>query len=242
MCVEVGRIKEMTRHPVKSMTGEKVQHTKVMPYGLYGDRSHVLLDEKESFLTITQFADLVQYQASFSGSESLDAYPEPQIVTPNGQKYMWSDLEWLKEIESKSLRQLSRKSYHPEHVPIGPIEEEHLLIVTDASLQSLSQSWGEDVDDRRFRPNLEINLYEKTPFVEKEWVGKFLRIGEEVILEVVKPCERCMIITVDPEDGTKQPGLLKKLVKEQNNVFGVYARVIQKGEISTGDRVFVTEQ
>ncbi|MBN8209700.1 MOSC domain-containing protein [Bacillus sp. NTK071] len=240
--MEVGKIKEITRHPVKSMTGERVQHTKVMPYGLYGDRSHALLDEKQSFLTITQCAELVQYQASFSGPESLDAYPEPEIVAPNGRSYMWHDVEWLNEIERKSLRQLSRKSYHPEHVPIGPIEEEHLLVVTDASLQSLSRSWGKEVDDRRFRPNLEINLFEKTPFVEKEWVGKFLRIGEEVILEVVKPCERCMIITVDPEDGTKQPGLLKKLVKEQNNLFGIYARVKQTGEIATGDRVIVVDQ
>ncbi|TKD72552.1 MOSC domain-containing protein [Pseudalkalibacillus hwajinpoensis] len=240
--MEVGIIKEMTRHPVKSMTGEKVQRTKVMPYGLYGDRSHALLDEKESFLTITQFAELVQYQASFSGPESLEAYPEPQIVTPNGQTYMWSDSEWLKDIERSSSRLLARKSYHPEHVPIGPIEEEHLLLVTDASLQSLSHSWGKEIDDRRFRPNLVISLFEKTPFVEKEWEGKFLRIGQEVMIEVVKPCERCMIITVDPEDGTKQPGLLKKLVKEQNNLFGMYARVKQTGEITTGDRVFITEQ
>lgn len=32
----VGHIQEITRHPVKSFTGEQVQKTKVMDYGLYG--------------------------------------------------------------------------------------------------------------------------------------------------------------------------------------------------------------
>ncbi|WP_347551969.1 MOSC N-terminal beta barrel domain-containing protein [Pseudalkalibacillus hwajinpoensis] len=237
----VGVTKEITRHPVKSMTGEKVNQTQVMKYGLYGDRSHALLEESGSFLTITQFAQLVQYRASFSGVESLEAYPEPVIVTPAGQTYRWLDYDWLNEIEKKLLKQLTRKSYRPEHVPIGPIEDEHLLIVTDASLQSLSTSWGKHASARRFRPNLEISLLDKTPFIESEWKGKYLRIGEEVIIEVVKPCERCMIVTVDPENGTRQPDLLKKLVKEYRNEFGMYARVIRTGKINTGDGVYLIE-
>ncbi len=240
--MNVGTIKELTRHPVKSMTGETVTQTMVMNYGLYGDRSHALLDEKESFFTITQFPNLVQYQASFSGPESLEAYPEPLIVTPDGQEYKWSDTKWLSEIETSSLKQLSKISYHPESVPIGPIEEEHLLLVTDASLQSLSNAWGKEAEKSRFRPNLEISLHEKKPFVERGWEGKILQIGKKVKIEVVKPCERCMIITVDPETGTKQPALLKKLVKEHNNLFGMYARVIETGQIYIGDAVTILEQ
>ena len=237
--MKVGTINEIMRHPVKSMTGETVTQTMVMNYGLYGDRSHALLDEKESFFTITQFPNLVQYQASFSGPESLDAYPEPLIMTPEGQEYKWSDVKWLSEIETSSLKKLSKISYLPESVPIGAIEEEHLLLVTDSSLEALSHSLGNDVEKRRFRPNLEISLYDKNPFVEKEWEGKTLQIGQEVKIEVIKPCERCMIITVDPKTGTKQPALLKKLVKEHHNLFGMYARVVETGRIHNGDAVTI---
>ncbi len=49
----IGQIKEIVRHPVKSFRGESVQKTKVMEYGLYGDRSHVFMDETRpgKFLT-----------------------------------------------------------------------------------------------------------------------------------------------------------------------------------------------
>ncbi len=242
MIIQIGTISEMMRHPVKSMTGECVTQTMVMNYGLYGDRSHVILDEKESFFTITQFPPLVRYQASFSAPESLDAYPEPVITTPGGETYKWSDSTWLREIEEESSKQLTKKVYHPENVPIGPIEEEHLLIVTDASLDALSASWGKKTDERRFRPNLKISLLEKTPFVEETWEGKVLQIGKEVMIEIVKPCERCMIITVDPETGGKHPDLLKKVAKEHRNLFGMYAKVIQMGKINANDEVWIVDQ
>jgi uncharacterized protein len=242
MTIQIGTLSEIMRHPVKSMTGEAVTETMVMNYGLYGDRSHVILDEKQSFLTITQFPSLVLYQASFSAHESLDAYPEPAIVTPEGETFKWSNSTWLTELEEKTSKQLTKKVYHPEHVPIGPIEEEHLLIITDASLQALSESWGKQTDERRFRPNLKLDLLEKIPFVEQTWKGKVLRIGEEVLIEFVKPCERCMIITVDPKTGVKQPDLLKKVAKEHENFFGMYARVIRTGKISTSDEVWLLDK
>jgi uncharacterized protein YcbX len=35
----IGYIQEIMRYPVKSFQGESVQKTRVMDYGLYGDRS-----------------------------------------------------------------------------------------------------------------------------------------------------------------------------------------------------------
>lgn len=240
--MQVGIISEITRHPVKSMRGEKVQQTKVMSYGLYGDRSHALVDENDSFFTITQFPDLVRYKGVFSGPDSLSSYPEPIVITPDGEQYNWSDAQWLHEIEQKASKKLKRISYYPEHVPIGAIEEANLLIVTDASLKALSDSLGNEVDDRRFRPNLQIELTNYEPFVEQEWIGRTLQIGEGVKVEITGPCERCMIITVDPENGSKQPALLKKVVKQYRNHFGVYSRVVETGMIKAGDEVTVIEE
>ena len=74
---------------------------------------------------------------------------------------------------------------------------------------------------------------------EEDLIGKQIKIGTEVILEINKYCERCMIITVDPETGTRQPKLLKQLVKDQNNHFGLYASVIQTGTIYAGDVISI---
>ncbi|MCP8617242.1 MOSC domain-containing protein [Salirhabdus salicampi] len=240
----IGHIKEIVRHPVKSLRGESVKETKVMKYGLYGDRSHAYLDEtnKGDFLTITQFQEMVQYTARFSGEEAIDKYPEVEVITPDGTVYDWEDIELIKEIEKQSNRKISTRKYSPSYVPIGPIAVEHILLATDASLNKLEQLWGkDDVDLRRFRPNLFLSLKEKKPFIEEEWIGRRIKIGSEVEMEFVGHCKRCMIITVNPENAEKDPSLHKTIIKERNNNFGVYASVIKTGDIQVDDEVHLLD-
>ncbi|MEH7535397.1 MOSC N-terminal beta barrel domain-containing protein, partial [Bacillus toyonensis] len=218
----IGELKEIVRHPIKSFRGENVQQTYIASYGLYGDRSHAFLDETRpgKYLTATQLPEMIGYTASFIGEESLDIYPPIKIISPEGKIYKWGDQELLKELEQKSNRQIEGIQYSPQQVPLGAIEEEHVLIVTDTSLQKMSNLWGQDVNHRRFRPNLIFSLYENIPFAEDTWFGKCIRIGE-VELEIVRHCERCMIITIDPNTLTLETTLLKTIVQKRNNHFGV---------------------
>jgi uncharacterized protein len=87
----IGHIKEIVRYPVKSFNGESVQKTKVMEYGLYGDRSHAFLDKTRpgKFLTITQFPEMVRYKARFVGEELMEEYPRVEITTPEGKVVDW---------------------------------------------------------------------------------------------------------------------------------------------------------
>lgn len=240
----IGHIKEIMRHPVKSFYGESVKKTRIMEYGLYGDRSHAFLDEKREgkFLTITQFPEMTKYKAKFVGKESLDKYPEVEITTPDGKFFYWDDEELIKEIENKSKRKISPIKYTPSHVPMGAIEEEHIQLVTDASLEELKEISGKkEIDYRRFRPNLFVSLKEKIPFIEEKWFGRRVRIGNKVEIELKRNCERCMIITVNPESADRDSALLKTVVKERDNFFGVYASVIKTGEIHVGDELFLLE-
>lgn len=235
----IGYIKEIVRHPVKSFYGESVQKTKVMHYGLYGDRSHAFLDETRpgKYLTITQFPEMALYKAKFAGDESLENYPKVEVTTPDGKVFDWRDEELIKQLENKSKRAVSPVQYSPSHVPFGAIEEEHLQLVTDASLHKMKEIWGKETDHRRFRPNLVISLNEKVPFIEETWFGKRLKIGNDVEIDLKRHCERCMIITVNPDTAEKDSTLLKTMVKERNNFFGVYATVIKTGAIQVGDEI-----
>lgn len=241
----IGHIKEIIRHPVKSFSGENVKETRVMEYGIYGDRSHAFLDETrpEKFLTITQFPEMVRYKARFVGEESIEEYPKVEIVTPEGKVFNWANEALIKEIEVKSKRRISPITYMPSHVPLGAIEEEHIQLVTDASINQLKELWGTtEVDFRRFRPNLFIDLQEKIPFIEEQWFGRRIRIGSKVEIQLKRHCERCMIITVDPDNAQKDPSLLKTVVKERNNHFGVYASVLKTGQIHVGDEVLLLNE
>ncbi|KIL49100.1 MOSC domain-containing protein [Jeotgalibacillus campisalis] len=239
----IGYVKEITRYPVKSFQGEKVEKTQVMDYGLYGDRSHAFKDEsrKDKFLTITQCHPMAQYKAEFSGGEPLDFFPPLTITMPDGTKKKWGDPEIQEGLEALSGRPLSQVTYSPAHVPIGAIEEAHLLLITSSSLDRLSQVKGESVDGRRFRPNLVIDLLDDLPYSEENWVGKTLVIGENVQIRLTSTCTRCMIITVHPESAEKDSSILSTVIKERNNQFGVYASVLQSGEIRTGDEIHLTE-
>lgn len=240
----IGHIKEIVRHPVKSFRGESVPTSKIMEYGFYGDRSHAYLDDTKNgdFLTITQFQEMVGYQARFVGEESMHEYPRVEVTTPDGKTFDWEDQELIKEMEDKSERKISTRQYTPSHVPIGPIAVEHVLLATDASLQKVQELWGKDeVDLRRFRPNLFISLLDKQPFIEEEWIGRRIRIGTEVEMHFVGHCVRCMIITVNPDTAKRDPSLHKTLIKENNNNFGVYASVVKTGDIRLDDEVHLLD-
>ena len=139
-----------------------------------------------------------------------------------------------------NCRKISSLTYPPSHVPIGPIAVEQILLVTDASINKLKEIRGnEEIDHRRFRPNLIISLEEEEPFVEEKWIGKRLKIGEEVEIEINLHCPRCMIITVDPDSAELDPSIQKTVVKERNNNFGVYASVKKTGQIHVGDAILL---
>mgnify|MGYP002655726281 CR=1 FL=1 len=237
----IGHIKEIVRYPVKTFYGESVKKTNVMDYGLYGDRSHAYLDESRpgKYLTITQFPKMVRYKAEFTGEENENLFPPVRITTPDGKRIPWDDKELLKEMEDHSSRKITPVKYSPVHVPVGAIEEENILLVTDASLQKMKEMWGkEKMDFQRFRPNLVISLIKEDPFAEEKWFGKTMKIGSAEI-KVKRHCERCMIITVDPESGERDSSLHKKVISERDNHFGVYSSVMKTGEISAGDAVYL---
>ena len=58
--LKIGQIDRIIRYPVKSFSGDHVRVIRVMNYGLYGDRSHAIIDQSrgEKFLTITQFPEM----------------------------------------------------------------------------------------------------------------------------------------------------------------------------------------
>ena len=239
----IGYIRDIVRYPVKSFRGESVNKTNVMNYGLYGDRSHAYLDESRpgKYLTITQFPEMVRYKAGFMGEENLNKYPPARITAPDGKQVPWNDEQLIKELEQRASAEITPVQYSPIHVPEGAIEEENILVVTDASLMKMKELWGkEELDFQRFRPNLVLSMIKYEPFMEDQWCGKTMKIGD-VELKVKRHCERCMIITVDPESGDRDPSLHKTVISERNNHFGVYVTVLKTGEIAAGDEVYLFE-
>ena len=97
---------------------------------------------------------------------------------------------------------------------------------------------------RRFRPNLVIDG-DMAPWTEDTW--RRIRVGTSV-LRIVKPCERCVMTTQDPNTGVQtdrhEPlATLGKLHRSARGriIFGQNAVVEQEGTVVLGDTIEVLE-
>jgi len=74
-------------------------------------------------------------------------------------------------------------------------------------------------------------------FVENAWIGQVLRIGESVRLSVTGPCPRCVMTTLPQGDLPKDSGILRTVAQHNRANVGVYACVLQGGNVRRGDSV-----
>ena len=116
---------------------------------------------------------------------------------------------------------------------VAPI---HLL--TTASLGALGP--GERFDRRRFRPNIVI---ETLPGVaglpEAEWSGRTIRIGGATLRGTI-PTMRCVMVTLPQPGLPKDPAVLRSIVREAGQNFGLYAEVAAGGPVAVGAPVLLS--
>jgi len=112
------------------------------------------------------------------------------------------------------------------------------LVTTEASLADLNRRLDLPVSMNRFRPNLVVSGGE--PWAEDRW--RHLRVGA-IPFDVVKPCGRCAVITVDQASGVKGVEPLRTLARfrtlEGRVVFGQNLIHRGAGRLRIGDRVTV---
>jgi uncharacterized protein YcbX len=236
---KVGLVSELKRYPIKSFAGEVKLEAELAAYGLVGDRKYAFIDEgKEGFaryITARQIPQMLQYKAQWE--ENKGGLPSVKVTSPQGTVFHWDD-ELLMEIQKFSTRKISKLSCEPEGSDLMAVDNESVLVITDASLRKLEQLWGKPLDQRRFRANIIITLLEDTPFIEAQWVGRKLQIGDAVLQFNVE-CERCTMVTLDPDHIVKDATLLEKLINERKQNFGVYAAVVKPGRTRQGDAVYL---
>jgi uncharacterized protein YcbX len=115
----------------------------------------------------------------------------------------------------------------------------HLL--TTATIERLRALYPEGrFEVRRFRPNVVVGTApDRQGFVENDWIGQTLAIGDEVRLRITGPCPRCVMITLPQGDLPKDAGILRTAAQHNQANVGVYADVVKGGTVRRGDDVTV---
>ncbi|ULL15916.1 MOSC domain-containing protein [Paenibacillus sp. H1-7] len=236
MSVIVGEISEIVRYPVKSFAGERLEKCTIEAYGLYGDRFGAFFDPAkvgwESYVTARTIPQMLGYQASLVEDQVL-------VKSPDGRTFAWNG-QLLEEIQRYTRKTISMTEYRApnlESPELMSVDSASILIVTDTSLHKLEAIWNKPLNPRRFRANLVVTL-EGDVKDESEWIGKRLRVGDSE-LQVDSYCERCAMITIDPDTLERDSTLLRKVNEEMNLQFGVYASVAKGGPIQVGEKVYL---
>jgi uncharacterized protein YcbX len=143
----------------------------------------------------------------------------------------WPDVEWLDHRDEVF------------EVPLPPgtfFDCATIHVVTTAALNRLRQlAHSSRIDVRRFRPNFVIEpTAHAEGYVENGWIGRTITLGE-VVLQIDRPCARCIMTTLGQADLPKDPGVLRTVVQSNAGNLGVYAAVLRSGQVRRDAEVYL---
>ncbi|PHR55078.1 MAG: MOSC domain-containing protein [Robiginitomaculum sp.] len=259
-------VKSLHIYPVKSCHGIDLAQADVRERGLAGDRRFMLVDGDGQFITQRQNPNLARVNVCKTNTGlllTLDNHPPLNIdmmatkirknvtVWRSTLEVCWANADvneilstWFGKtvslvfMDEKSQRMVNSVwASTPSQVSFA--DGYPILVTNTASLDALNAhivaSGGDPVPMSRFRPNVVVHSEEA--WGEDNW--KSLQIGD-VVLDLVKPCTRCIMTTLDQNTGKKQSREPLRALKtlrtspDPNNagvIFGMNAVVRKTGDV-----------
>nr|WP_315195554.1 MOSC N-terminal beta barrel domain-containing protein [uncultured Flavobacterium sp.] len=259
-------------YPVKSLGGISLQEAQVTDRGLELDRRWLLVDQDGRFLSQREHPELALLRPEIAGDflkishklllESVDIPLRPVFKDGTAKigVTVWEDTIDAFEVSLAISKWFTKLLGFSVHLVYMPEESERkldpdyaisgneitsfsdaypFLIIGQSSLDDLNGRLEVKVPMNRFRPNFVFTNGEA--FEEDNW--RDFKIGN-VPFVGVKPCDRCVMTTVDQEKGEvsgKDP--LKTLAKYRNFgnkvLFGQNVIGLGLGNVSVGDVIRV---
>ncbi len=202
---------ELWRYPVKSLAGEPLVSVAVGRLGVDGDRQRAVVDSESGVsLSAKRYGQLLLCQAWTENSLVMVALPDGSVFdadSPDTAEGLSEFLDRRVEIRRAKAGEPVRHEFTTDTstdsgeamVVEAPLTEAffdglsvHLL--TEATLREFARHQPESTFHRaRFRPNILVSSDDEG-FVEDDWVGSHINVGE-VSFRVVKHKTRCVMTT-----------------------------------------------
>jgi len=233
--------------------------------GLTSDRRAMIVDKDGVFLTQRSHKVLARISARVAGSGIVLKFADKTINVDWGDQRktctVWNDRvdlvvaghgvnaalsEFMGQnvalvsMDNRSIRKTSGTWANSNN---SLSDGYPLLIANTASINALSKLAGIPLKMAQFRPNIVVDGSE--PWTEDSW--RTLKIGE-LEIELVKPCTRCQITTLNTKNGNIEfPETMEALIKHRRSadprvkgvLFGWNAIIKKAGNIRVGDPVKV---
>lgn len=257
------RVWSLHVYPIKGCAATEVDELAVRPYGPAHDRDFLIVRPDGRFLTQREFPRMALIEPSLDalaegklrlsapGQDELavtvdTAGPERPVALCkwNGTGLDQGDevAGWLSDFLASEVRLVRFPETVTRDTSVGAGQVHFadgfpILVTSTSSLDALNAQLDEPLPMDRFRPNVVIDGWRR-PWTEDQVVD--LPIGE-VRLEIVKPCARCVVTTVDQRTAEKGREPLRTLGRTRRTdaglIFGQNAVVRTPGTIRVADRL-----
>ena len=252
----------ITVYPMKSARGIPAESWELDEFGLKFDRRWMVVDQYGEFISQRDYPRMALVVPSVDdGVLRIDAPgmpglelsldPLPAVTT---RATIWDSVcaaTWLGEGPSRwfsdflgcaaslvHMPDATMRPANPVYAPAGTrvsfADGYPLLLISEESLADLNRRLEVPLPMNRFRPNLVVAGCE--PYEEDTW--RSIRIGD-VSLQVVKPCDRCVITTTDQMTTERGKEPLRTLATYRNVdgkvLFGQNVVHSGRGRLRVGD-------
>lgn len=262
------QISQLFNFPVKSLKGSQFEQMEVDVFGPKWDRRFMLINKGTGrFLTQRECPLMGQVSAiaanghlrlAYNGIEkylnleqlSQFEHHQPVVVWKDEvtARIIQADInDWLSDILQRDvilcfMNEDTHRQVDLDYSKPGDrasfADGFPFLIISEASVEFLSEKVGRELAIERFRPN--IVLSGCGAFAEDEW-KRIVINGVE--FDIVKPCARCVIPTLDLETSEKQADVMQMMLKHrkqgQGVMMGMNAIHRQQGSLEIGQEVKV---
>lgn len=266
------RVASLHVHPLKGGAIHDVPECAIAPIGMDGDRRWMIVNEKDRFLTQRELPALARIDAEATERGlSLHFDGEGRDVALNGGRVdvtIWRDVVNAATVRLEDDEALSHWLGRPVRLvffdfastrPTNAVWSDGevafadgypVLVVTASSVDALNDELlrrgADPVPIQRFRPNVVIDGADA--WADDGWAT--IRIGD-VVLDLVKPCDRCAVTTVDQDRGVRTGDEPLRTLRDlrfsadrrvPGVLFGWNAVPRNAGRIRAGDPVEVMER
>ena len=263
----VSSLSNINIFPVKSIAGISLFTAQVEKQGLEFDRRFMVASLDGKMITARTHPNMLKIKALIEADGLILCYPGlldlhftfNELEMKDVDATVWGDTfsaysttkeanQWFSSILGTEAQLLfsgeqSNRIREKIQTNVSFADGYPLLVISEASLAELNKRSSSHHTMAQFRTNLVVSGSEA--FIEDSW--KRIRIGE-VEFDIVKPCQRCILTTVNPHTAQYHPNKepLRTLstfrADESGNVyFGQNLIAKNEGTINVGDKIEVLE-
>lgn len=258
------RVQSLRVYPVKGCTGTDVDGMDIGARGPAHDREFLIIRPDGRFITQRQHPRLALIQPSLEAIDTGELhlsrpYAEPVRIpirtsAPVREVTVWrwdghgidqgdEVANWLSSFLGAPVRLV--RFPDDEHRPtgvgggeVGYADGYPLLVTSTASLADLNSRMEQPIPMDRFRPNVVVDGWPE-PWTEDEVAT--LHLGDAVEVDLVRPCARCVVTTVDQRTAERGHEPLRTLAKFRNQelglIFGQNGIPRTTGRVGVGDSI-----